>query len=74
MLKKLHHWVDNPMARLVVGLILFTTSLADLLKDLDEGFRAEHGVVVYGFFMILRTLPELQHGLENISSFKQKDS
>ena len=73
MLKKLHHWVDNPMARLLVGLILFTTSLADLLKDLDEGFRAEHGVVVYGFFMILRTLPELQHGLENISSFKKRD-
>jgi hypothetical protein len=73
MLHKLNRWVDNPMVKLLVGVILFTTSLADLLKDLDEGFRAEHGVVVYGFFMILRTLPELQHGLENISSFKKRD-
>ena len=29
MLKKLHQWVDNPMARLLVGLILFNWQIRE---------------------------------------------
>ena len=73
MLEKLHCCVDNPLARLIVGVILLATSLAELLTDIDEGIQAEHGIVFYAIFMIIKTLPELQHSLENISSFRDGD-
>ena len=65
----LRRLLEHPIANLVVAIILIVTSFAEgwetLREDvvkLDAG--AHHGVLLFGFVNLLRTIPELFEAVE----------
>lgn len=72
MLATLAKLADHPWTKLTVGVVLLVTSMVELITELEEGLQAEHGIAFYGVVMILKSLPELQHSLEDITSIAKK--
>jgi len=75
-MKRLSRWirrlVDNPYAKLLVGVILLVTGLheawATLRADLIHlNLKAHHGVMVLGLFHILTAIPDLLEAAEDLS-------
>ncbi len=64
MLKKIVH---SPYLNLFSGVILLLTSGWETWNSLDEfSLAAHHGVLVFSLVQILRTIPEIFHGLKEI--------
>jgi hypothetical protein len=67
-------FVDHPITKLVVGLILIASGLIEaydtVLDDLHRlRVRVGHGVIILGIVNILATLPEVIDGLERWLSY-----
>ena len=65
----LRRLIDHPVTNLIVALILIATSLAEGWETFFEdlvNFNAgvHHGVLLLGFFNLLRTIPELFEAAE----------
>ena len=65
----LKRFVDHPMTKLVVGLILIASGLIEaydtVLDDLHRlRVRVGHGVVILGVVNVLASLPEVIEGIE----------
>ncbi len=65
-------FVEHPYVNLAVALLLFASglvegwdSLQDELAALD--FKAHHGVMLYGLFSAMKSIPDIVLGLEKIS-------
>lgn len=59
--------IKSPWVSLASGLILMVSSGFEVYSEIaDAKIGAHHGLLVYGFVMILRTIPDLHHGLENL--------
>jgi hypothetical protein len=62
-------FVENPVTELVKGVLLLLIGLSEasrtLIDDLAHGrVRVGHGLIIIGFFGILRTLTHVLEGLE----------
>lgn len=71
----LRRLVEHPLVNLVVALVLVATSLAEgwgtLREDmLQANVGAHHGLLVFGFVNLLRTLPELMDAAEHARKAK----
>jgi hypothetical protein len=72
----LKRFVDHPVTKLVVGLILIASGLIDaydtVLDDLHRlRVRVGHGVVILGVVHVLASLPAVIEGIEHwLSSFE----
>jgi hypothetical protein len=67
--------VEHPLVNLVVAIILFSTGLVEGWDSLQEDLRAldlkaHHGVMGYGFFSMLKSIPDIVLGLEKMSEEK----
>ena len=65
---RLRHFVQHPLTKLVVGLILVGTGTAEVIADLvatDRSWRigAHHGVLVLGLMQVLQNIPLLVDGM-----------
>ena len=65
----LKHFVDHPVTKLAVGLILIVSGLIEaydtVLDDLHRlRVRVGHGVVILGVVNVLASLPEVIEGIE----------
>ncbi|MGH7231207.1 MAG: hypothetical protein ACREJU_07595 [Nitrospiraceae bacterium] len=63
--------VNNLYVNLTVAVILFVTGFADGWDSLQEDMRnfhlrAHHGVMVYGFFGMLKSIPDIFEGFEKM--------
>ena len=72
MAEHLKRFVVNPYVNLIVALVLFGTGVAeswDSFKEDMAGFhvRTHHGVMLYGFFNMLKPLPDIFEGLEKMN-------
>lgn len=67
MLKKI---IDSPVLKLLVGIILLYTSGAEVWHQYQESKEvvvgAHHGIVVFALVHILKTLPDIMEGFEDI--------
>jgi hypothetical protein len=68
--RALKRFVDHPVTKLVVGLILIVSGLIEaydtVLDDLHRlRVRVGHGVVIVGLVNVLASLPEVIDGIEN---------
>jgi hypothetical protein len=68
--RALKGFVDHPITKLVVGLILIASGLIEaydtVLDDLHRlRVRVGHGVVILGVVNVLASLPEVIEGIEN---------
>ena len=72
MLNKLRTILDHPYANLLVALILILTSLAERWETLQENLvkldvAAHHGVLLFGVFNLLKTIPLLFEAADRVS-------
>lgn len=72
MAEQLKRFVTNPYVNLAVGLVLFVTGLAEGWGSFQAdmaGFhvRTHHGVMIYGFFNMLKSLPDIFEGLDKMN-------
>jgi hypothetical protein len=70
----LKHFVDHPVTKLAVGLILIVSGLIEaydtVLDDVHRlRVRVGHGVVILGVVNVLASLPEVIDGIERWLSY-----
>jgi len=78
MLKKIKDFVENPYVNLLIGAILFLSAISEvgdaLYDDISNlNVRVHHGVMIYGIFMAIRSIPDLFESLERASRSIKKD-
>ena len=73
MLKKLKEFIESPYLSLFTGLLLVATSLAEVIRTIDDDvIGSHHGILVFGIVQILSALPEIVYGLKDMSSSGDK--
>lgn len=70
-MERLRRFIENPYTNLIVGLILFITGLSDawdtLYDDLSHlHFHVHHGIMIYGLFSVVKTIPDLFSSLQYV--------
>jgi hypothetical protein len=75
--RALKRFVDHPVTKLVVGLILIVSGLIEaydtVLDDLHHlRVRVGHGVVILGVVNVLASLPEVIAGIENWLNYLER--
>ncbi len=70
MLKKI---VNNPYLNFIAGILLLLTSGVELfeLESLGE-VSGNHGVFVYSLLIVLKSIPEILHGLEEVEKAREE--
>ena len=73
----LKDFVDHPITKLVVGLILIVTSSAEAYYSFHDDLsqfrvRAHHGLIVLGFINVLAAIPNLVQGFQHYIEFRAK--
>jgi hypothetical protein len=71
-MKYLKNFVESPSVNIIIGIILLLTGLSEAWETLSEdimsgNFGAHHGVIVFGLFKVLASLPEMFEGLEYLT-------
>ena len=61
----------HPYLNLLSGLVLLLTAGREILVTVEEGVGAHHGVAVFGALQVLKSLPELMHGVEGVTKFSE---
>jgi hypothetical protein len=70
----LKRFVNHPVTKLFVGLILIASGLVEAYDTVLDDFhrhrvRVGHGVIVLGVVNVLASLPEVIEGIENWLSY-----
>jgi hypothetical protein len=70
-MEALRKFVESPYLNMIVGLIVLFSGLSEawgtLSKDIFSGnFGAHHGVMVFGFFQVLKSLPPILSGIKQL--------
>jgi hypothetical protein len=72
MMKLLKAFVEHPYVNLLVAMMLFSSGLIEGWDSLQEELtaldvKARHGVMLYGLFSALKSIPDIVLGLEKMS-------
>jgi hypothetical protein len=72
--RALKRFVDHPVMRLLVGLILIASGLIEAYDTVWDDFhrfrvRVGHGVILLGVVNVLASLPEVIEGIEHWLSY-----
>jgi hypothetical protein len=68
-IEKIGGFVKNPWTNLLVGVILFTTSLYEALGSFYDDISqmhlgVHHGIMLFGLLTMLKSIPDIYEGLE----------
>ena len=71
MIDKLRKFVSHPWVSLMVAIVMLLAGLSEGWETLQEDLmnadlRAHHGIIVYGFYAMLKAIPDVFEGLEGI--------
>lgn len=57
----------SPYLNLLSGMILLSAALYEIVVSVDEAaFGLRHGILIFSIIQIVKTLPEIMHGLTEI--------
>ena len=78
MIKKIESFVENPYVNLLIGAILFLSAISEvgdaLVDDISNvNVRVHHGVMIYGVFLALQSIPELFESIERVLRVIRRD-
>lgn len=64
-------FVENPYTNLFIGMILFGSGLSEAWNTLQNdivhmNLKVHHGIMIYGIFSMLKTLPDIFESLEHV--------
>ncbi len=63
--RPLRAFANNVYVNLSSGLVLFGTSLTEVVQTIEEGaIGAAHGVAIFGILHVMKVIPELLEGSE----------
>lgn len=63
----------SPWLQMVAGIILLITAGNEIWTSIDEfSLGAHHGVAVFGLFQIVKSIPEILHGLNELQEGEDK--
>ena len=76
-MERLRQFIESPYTNLFVGLILFLTGLSDawdtFYDDLSHfRFHVHHGIMIYGLFSVVKTIPDLFSSLQYVHQSVRK--
>lgn len=77
-LNRVRKFTDHPITKLVLGLILVVSSIAEgystFFDDLSHfRFRAHHGLLLFGLANVLACLPDLIEGMDTaITAYEER--
>jgi len=67
--QKLRYFTEHPATRLIVGLILFSSGSFEAYQNLSDlsnfQLAAHHGVMIFGIFNMLASIPDMLEGLSS---------
>jgi translation elongation factor EF-4 len=68
-MKSLKKFVESPYVNIIIGLILLLSGLNEAWDTLSEdimngNFGSRHGVIIFGFFHVLKSISEIFKGFE----------
>lgn len=71
MIDKLRKFISHPWVGLIVAMVMLLAGLSEGWETLQEDLmntelRAHHGIIVYGFYAMLKAIPDVFEGLEGI--------
>lgn len=73
MIETLKKITENPWLNLIAGAILLGTAGYEVWESLAEHtIGAHHGVALFGLLQLLRSIPEVMHGLEKIETGEEE--
>jgi hypothetical protein len=72
--RRIKAFVENPVTRLIEGVVLLLIGLIDASRTFWDDFthghvRVGHGLIIIGIFSILRSLPHFIEGLDASSRY-----
>ena len=72
--KSIRRWVDHPVTKLSMGLILFVTGFLEVYQDFSRDLSeiqlgAHHGIMVFGFVNIVTSIPDIIEGVSSGSHY-----
>jgi len=78
MIKKIESFVENPYVNLLIGVILFLSATFEvgdtLYADVSHlNVRVHHGIMIYGIFVAIKSLPVLFESLERVCRSIKED-
>lgn len=72
MLRKLAQLLENAWVHLVSGVILLLTAGMEIFRTLEaDVLGAHHGVTVFAILQILRYIPDVVHGTEQLGQTRK---
>lgn len=73
MFRKLAKMLENAWVHLVSGVILLVSAGMETISTLEEGaIGAHHGVTIFAVLQILRYIPDVVHGAEQLGRVNQR--
>jgi hypothetical protein len=71
-MKSLKKFVESPYVNIIIGLILLLSGLNEAWETLSEdimngNFGSRHGVIILGFFHVLKSINEMFEGVEHMT-------
>ena len=65
---QMSRFLESAHVHLVSGLILLVSAGIETVRTLDEGvIGAHHGIGVFAILQILKSIPEILHGAQQVS-------
>jgi hypothetical protein len=64
--------VKSPYVNIIIGIILLLSGLNEAWETLSEdimngNFSTRHGVIIFGLFHVLKCIPDIFEGLEDMT-------
>lgn len=67
MLLKVKRFANLPLVHLITAVIVLLATGNEVLTNVEDGLRSEHGLMVYAILHIIRTFPDVVFGLVELA-------
>ena len=67
MLIQVKRFANLPLVHLITAVIVLVATGNEVLTNVEDGLRSEHGLMVYAILHIVRTFPDVVFGLVELA-------
>lgn len=67
MLLQVKRFANLPLVHLITAVIVLVATGNEVLTNVEDGLRSEHGLMVYAILHIIRTFPDVVFGLVELA-------
>ena len=67
MLLQVKRFANLPLVHLITAVIVLVATGNEVMTNVEDGLRSEHGLMVYAILHIIRTFPDVVFGLVELA-------